>query len=71
MLVLFEAFAFFTLLSVLQVVPAIIYGIFIALRNQEGFPILASTVILTGLLTFFMGLLADQVTELRKEKLED
>ena len=71
MLVLFEAFAFFTLLSVLQVVPGVLYGVFIALRNNEGLPILASTVILIGLLTFFIGLLADQITELRKEKLED
>ena len=71
LLVLFEAFAFFTLLSTLQVIPGLLYGFFIALRNKEGFSILASTVILTGMLTFFMGLLADQITELRKEKFED
>jgi glycosyltransferase involved in cell wall biosynthesis len=71
MLVLFEAFSFFTLLSAVQVVPGIIYGFWIAFRNMEGFPTLASTVILSGMLTFFMGLLCDQVTELRKEKFEN
>ncbi len=71
MLVLFEAFGFFTLLSLLQIVPGVVYGIWIALRNQEGFPILASTVIISGLLTFFMGLLGDQISELRKERFED
>lgn len=71
MLVLFEVFGFFTVLSLVQIVPATVYGVWIALRNREGFPILASTVIISGLLTFFMGLLGDQITELRKEKFED
>ena len=71
MLMLFEAFGFFTVLSALQIVPAVIYGVWIALANREGFPILAATVIISGLLTFFMGLLGDQITELRKEKFED
>lgn len=71
MLVLFEAFGFFTLLSILQTVPGTIYGVYIALRNMEGFPTLASTVILSGLLTFFMGLLCDQITAMRLESLED
>ena len=71
MLVLFEAFGFFTLLSVAQIVPGLVYGVAIALRNRQGFPILASTIVISGLLTFFMGLLCDQVTALRKEKFED
>ena len=71
MLVLFEAFGFFTLLSLVQIVPGVVYGVWIALRNQEGFPILAATVIISGLLTFFMGLLGDQIAELRKERFED
>ena len=36
MLVLFEAFGFFTLLSLVQIVPSVVYGVWIALRNQEG-----------------------------------
>jgi hypothetical protein len=31
---------------------------------------LASTIIISGVLTFFMGLLCDQITELRKERFE-
>ena len=70
LLVLFEAFGFFTLLSLLQIVPGLVYGVWIALENRQGFPTLAATVVLSGLMTFFMGLLCDQVTALRKEKFE-
>ena len=71
MLVLFEAFGFFTVLSLAQIVPGIIYGVGLALRNRQGFPILASTIVISGVLTFFMGLLCDQVAALRREKFED
>jgi hypothetical protein len=71
MLVLFEAFGFFTLLSLAQILPGVVYGVVVALVNRQGFPILASTVVISGLLTFFMGLLCDQVTALRKERFED
>jgi len=71
MLILFEAFGFFTLLSVLQILPGIAYGVWIALKNRGGIPTLASTIIISGLLTFFMGLLCDQITALRQEKFED
>ena len=66
-----EAFGFFTFLSLLQIIPAMIYGVWVSLANRLGFPILASTVVISGLLTFFMGLLCDQITALRKERFED
>jgi glycosyltransferase involved in cell wall biosynthesis len=70
-LVLFEAFGFFTVLSLLQIIPGSIYGFYIALTMGRGFPALASTVIISGVFTFFMGILCDQITELRKEKFEE
>jgi len=71
LLILFEAFGFFTLLSMLQIIPGLIYGIVVAVRQRQGFPVLAATVIIAGVLTFFMGLLCDQVVALRKERFED
>ena len=71
LLILFEAFGFFTLLSMLQIIPGLIYGIVVAVRQGPGFPVLAATVIISGVLTFFMGLLCDQVVALRKERFED
>jgi glycosyltransferase involved in cell wall biosynthesis len=68
--ILFNAFAFFTILSMLQIIPGLIYGIYLAFMQKLGFPVLASTVIISGVLTFFMGLICDQITELRKERFE-
>lgn len=70
-LILFEAFAFFTILSLLQIIPGTIYGFYIAFVYSRGFPTFASTIIISGVLTFFMGIICDQITELRKEKFEE
>jgi glycosyltransferase involved in cell wall biosynthesis len=69
--VLFEAFKVFTLLGLGLFVPGLIYGLVIAFLRHEGFPTLAGTTVVSGLLTFFMGIVADQVVELRKERFED
>ncbi len=69
-IILFNAFAFFTALSMLQIIPGLIYGVYVAIVSHLGFPVLASTVIISGVLTFFMGLICDQITELRKERFE-
>lgn len=71
MLILFEAFGCFTILSFLQIIPGIIYGFYTAFLYKKGFPTLASTVIISGVFTFFMGIITDQITSLRKEKFED
>jgi len=70
-IVLFNAFTFFTVLSILQIIPGLIYGVYLAIVSHLGFPVLASTVVISGALTFFMGLICDQITELRKERFED
>ena len=69
--ILFEAFGFFALLSFLQIVPGLAYGVTLALTRGLGFPVLAATLVLSGLLTFFMGLVCDQIVSLRKERLEE
>lgn len=70
-LILFEAFNFFMILALLQIIPALIYGITLVLVNRMGFPIMASTVLISGILTFFMGIICDQIVALRKERFED
>lgn len=70
--VLFEAFKVFTLLGAALMIPGLIYGFAVALQpSKPGFPVLAATVIVSGVLTFFMGIVADQVVELRKERFEE
>jgi glycosyltransferase involved in cell wall biosynthesis len=66
--VLFEAFPVFTALGMGLMVPGTIYGFVVALQRGQGFPTLAGIAVIAGLLTFFMGIIADQVVELRKER---
>jgi hypothetical protein len=68
--VLFEAFRFFFVLSAVQIIPAAIYGTWRAVRYRHGFPTFASMVMISGILTFFMGIVCDQITALRKERFE-
>lgn len=70
-LVLFDALRFFILLAVVQIVPGLFYGLFMALRVEQGFPVLAAAVVISGVLTFFMGIVCDQITSIRKERFED
>ena len=68
--VLFEAFRVFAVLGLMMLVPGLAYGLAVAIVRGQGFPTLAGTAVIAGLLTFFMGIVADQVVELRKERLE-
>lgn len=70
-IVLFEAFGFFSILSMLQIIPGLVYGVYLATMNASGFPVLAATMVISGVLTFFMGLLGDQISAIRKERFED
>lgn len=67
-LVLFNALPFFSILGVLQIISGLLWGLWY-LRGG-GLSVFASTLIISGMLTFFMGLICDQITELRKERLE-
>jgi glycosyltransferase involved in cell wall biosynthesis len=71
LVVLFEAFRVFSALGGGLMALGLIYGILVAVVRGEGFPTLAGTVVIAGLLTVFLGIIADQITELRKERFED
>lgn len=71
LVVLFNALKVFTVLGAALIVPSFLYGLVVALRRGEGFPTLAGIAIIAGLLTIFLGIVADQITELRKERFEE
>lgn len=61
---------FLTLGSVLSAV-GISYGLFQALRMGQGFPALATLVTILGVLCMFLGLIADQISQIRLSKLSE
>jgi glycosyltransferase involved in cell wall biosynthesis len=69
-LILFDAFALFSLLATLQVGAGLAYGLGTMLRVGYGFPVAAAVVVISGMLTFFMGLICDQIVALRVERFE-
>lgn len=71
LVVLFNALKVFAMLGAGLIIPGLIYGTSIAIQRGEGFPTLAGIAIIAGLLTMFIGVVADQVTELRKERFEE
>jgi glycosyltransferase involved in cell wall biosynthesis len=71
LVVLFDALKVFAMLGASLILPGLIYGITVAIQRGEGFPTLAGTAIIAGLLTIFIGVVADQITELRKERFEE
>jgi hypothetical protein len=70
-LVLFHAFRAFSFVSAALFLVGSVYGFWVALRVGRGFPALASVLVLSGVIIFFMGLLTDQVVALRMERLEE
>jgi glycosyltransferase involved in cell wall biosynthesis len=67
-LILFNALPFFSILGFLQIFFGLIWGLWYL--RDGGLSVFASTLIISGTLTIFMGLICDQITELRKERLE-
>jgi glycosyltransferase involved in cell wall biosynthesis len=70
-LILFQAFLAFSAVATLLFVVGSTYGTAMALIYGRGFPALASVLVLSGVIIFFMGLLTDQVVALRMERLEE
>jgi glycosyltransferase involved in cell wall biosynthesis len=71
MLILFDAFEFFSIIGGIQIIVALAYGITLAVVSGAGFPVLAGVLFISGVITFFIGLLCDQIVALRIERLED
>ena len=69
-MLLFDAFLFFTFFALLQILPAISYSIYMAITYRLGIPVLGSLVIISGTLTFFMGIISSQISQMRQERFE-
>lgn len=67
---LFKPMQFFGGIGLFFILIGAIYGFTKAFMNRQGFPVLAALVIIFGIQSVFFGLLADQVSSLRREKFE-
>jgi hypothetical protein len=67
---LFKPIKFFGGVGAVLILLGSGYGFFAALTRHRGFPVFAALVIILGLQAFFFGLLCDQVSSLRKERLD-
>lgn len=71
LVILFNPLRFFLPLSFGLSALGLIYGTVRAVISRLGFPTLAVVIILVGVQAFFFGLLADQISAIRKERFED
>lgn len=70
MILLFDAFLFFSSIALLQIIIAIFYSIGIMTVNQQGIPVLGAVLFICGFFTFLIGLVSSQISEMRLEKFE-
>jgi len=68
--ILFDAFLFFTSLALVQVVAALMYSAWVMSRQHLGFPQLGALVVMSGFLTFAIGIISAQINEMRQEQFE-
>ena len=70
-ILLFDAFKVFGTLSLTQLGLGLVYGVFMFFRSgRTGFSVFAALLILSGIFTFFVALIADQISAIRKERFE-
>lgn len=67
---LFKPLLFFGSIGLGLIIFGGIYGFTRALLSREGFPVFAALVIIFGMQSLFFGLLADQISAVRREKFD-
>jgi glycosyltransferase involved in cell wall biosynthesis len=67
---LFKPLLFFGSIGLGFIIFGSIYGFTRALSSRQGFPVFAALIIIFGLQSLFFGLLADQISALRREKFD-
>jgi glycosyltransferase involved in cell wall biosynthesis len=67
---LFDSLLFFSVCAFLQLLIGISYSLVMAMRTGLGIPLLGGLFIISGILTFFMGILASEISQIRKERFE-
>ena len=67
---LFKPLQFFGSIGITLILIGSVYGLAEAFSQREGFPVLGSLVIILGVQSLFFGLLNDQVSLMRRERLD-
>lgn len=67
---LFKPLHFFGAIGLVMTVAGLGYGVWTAVSEGLGFPVLGAVVLLSGLQTIFMGLIMDQIAAMRRERFE-
>lgn len=70
-LILFHALRAFNLLATLLISVGMIYGVTTAALVGIGFPVLAAVIVLAGVQVFCIGVVCDQISALRMERIQD
>jgi hypothetical protein len=68
---LFDAFRVFSAIAGVIGLTGICYGTAMAIVRGPGFPVLAALMVIVALQIFLTGLIGDQISALRLERLED
>jgi hypothetical protein len=67
---LFSPMRIFLRVSLALIATGLVYGLWVAFTHGEGFPVLAATIITSGVLVGVLGLTADQISQIRLSELE-
>jgi glycosyltransferase involved in cell wall biosynthesis len=67
---LFDSMLFFGVCSAIQLIIGLCYSVYTIKMYNEGIPILGAVIIISAMLTFFMGLISSQINHIRLERLE-
>jgi len=67
--VMFNAFRTFTCFALFLILAGMLYGLPLALIQGDGFPVLAALSIILGVQVFCLGVVCDQISALRLERL--
>ena len=69
-LLLFRPMRFFFSVGLMFFMVGLIYGIWTTFSEGIGFPVFGAILVLTGIITIMLGLITDQISQLRLEKYE-
>lgn len=67
---LFDAFLFFSAFALIQFIIGISYSAYKISMVNLGIPTLGAVILISGLLTFFLGIISSQISEMRQERFE-
>jgi glycosyltransferase involved in cell wall biosynthesis len=68
---IFKPMLFFGSIGAASVAIGSIYGVWVSLSDRAGFPVLAAAVIIFGFQALFFGLICDQISGIRRERMQE